>query len=207
MSTSTRWTIAGLVVVVIVIVALAAQLRDRPPGAPAPQQPPADSEQLAGLRERAQLAPCPTGTAPGPVALRGIAVQCAADGATVDAARVVGGRAVLLNFWAYWCLPCRAELPAMSAYQQRAGAAVTVVSVHSDDDQAAGLALLADLGVRLPTLQDGGRRIAGALHAPNVLPVTVVLRPDGSVAATLPRAFANADEIASAVDPMLGVRH
>ena len=205
MSTSTRWTIAVLVVVAVLIVALATQLPEHPHAA-APQQAPADSGQLAGPGERAQLPPCPSGTDPGPVALRGITVRCAANGADVDAARVVGGRAVLLDLWAYWCAPCRAELPAMAAYQRLTGPAVTVVTVHCDDGEAAGLALLADLGVRLPTLQDGGRRIAAALHVPNVMPATVVLRADGSVAATLPRAFASADEIAAAVDPMLGVR-
>jgi hypothetical protein len=34
---------------------------------------------------------------------------------------------------------------------------------------------------------------------PNVMPATVVLGSDGSVAQTLPRAFANADEIATAL--------
>jgi len=51
----------------------------------------------------------------------------------------------------------------------------------------------------LPTLQDGSRRIAAALGVPNVMPATVVLGSDGSVAQTLPRAFATADEIAAAV--------
>jgi len=51
----------------------------------------------------------------------------------------------------------------------------------------------------LPTLQDGRRRIAAALRVVNVMPATVVLRPDGSVAQTLPRPFASADEIAAAV--------
>jgi hypothetical protein len=58
---------------------------------------------------------------------------------------------------------------------------------------------LAELGVRLPTLQDGRRRVAAALRVVNVMPATVVLRSDGSVAQTLPRAFASADEIAAAV--------
>jgi hypothetical protein len=53
--------------------------------------------------------------------------------------------------------------------------------------------------VRLPTLQDGDRRIAAALHVPNVMPATVVLRTDGTVADILPRAFASADEIEGAV--------
>jgi hypothetical protein len=58
--------------------------------------------------------------------------------------------------------------------------------------------------VRLPTLQDGRRRIAAALRVPNVMPATVVLRADGSVAEILPRSFASADEIATAVDPKIG---
>ena len=48
-------------------------------------------------------------------------------------------------------------------------------------------------------LQDGRRLVAAALRVPNVMPATVVLRPDGSVAQTLPRDFATADEIAAAV--------
>ena len=206
MSTSTRWTIAGLVVVALLIIALATELRDHP-GTP-PHQPPTgtDAAQLASLRARARLSPCPNGTGAGPAALRGITAGCLGDGSEVDVANMAAGRNVLLNLWAYWCVPCRTELPAMGEFQRREGAAVTVVTVHQDDDEAAALALLADLGVRLPTLQDGARRIAAALRLPNVMPATVVLRADGSVAATLPRAFANADEIAAAVDPTLGPR-
>jgi thiol-disulfide isomerase/thioredoxin len=157
------------------------------------------------LRGRAKLAPCPLGPAAGPEKLRGVTATCAADGSDVDVAHVVGGRAVLLNLWAYWCVPCRTELPAMAEYQRRAGPAVTVVAVHQDDNEAAALQLLIDLGVHLPTLQDGSRRIAAALRVPNVMPATVLLRADGSVAETLPRAFADADEIAAAVDAKLGV--
>jgi hypothetical protein len=43
------------------------------------------------------------------------------------------------------------------------------------------------------------------LQVPNVMPATVVLRSDGSVAEILPRSFANADEIAAAVGPQIGV--
>ena len=47
--------------------------------------------------------------------------------------------------------------------------------------------------------------IAAALRVPNVMPATVLLRPDGSVAQVLPRPFTSADEIASAVNAQLGV--
>ncbi len=147
----------------------------------------------------------PTGPVTGPPKLRGITVECAGDGADVDVAKALAGRTVVLNLWAYWCAPCAEELPAMAEYQRRMGPAVTVLTVHQDENETAALLRLAELGVRLPTLQDGRRLIAAALQVPNVMPATVVLRPDGSVAEILPRSFASADEIAAAVDPQIGV--
>jgi hypothetical protein len=92
----------------------------------------------------------------------------------------------------------------MAEYQRRVGDAVTVVTVHQDENETAGLLRLAELGVRLPTLQDGRRLIAAAVKAPNVMPATVVLRQDGSVAGIVPRSFATADEIEEAVDQTMG---
>ena len=165
------------------------------------------AEALSGPRAVADLRPCPSpGAGPGPEALRGIALECAGDGATVDVAKTLAGRVVVLNLWAYWCAPCAEELPAMAEYQRRMGSAVTVLTVHQDENETAALLRLAELGVRLPTLQDGRRLIAAALRVPNVMPATVVLRADGSVADVLPRSFTSADEIAAAVGPEVGPR-
>lgn len=213
MRASTRWTVAAFVVVAALVVALVAQLRDDVPnpGSPGPQDVAQDRrgadtpEALAGPRERADLPPCPApGPGVGPGALRGITLECAGDGARVDVAKALAGRTVVLNLWAYWCEPCAEELPAMAEYQRRAGPDVTVLTVHQDENETAALLRLAELGVRLPTLQDGRRLIAAALRVPNVMPATVVLRTDGSVAEVLPRSFATADEIAAAVSRKLG---
>jgi thiol-disulfide isomerase/thioredoxin len=212
MSTSTRWTVAVMVVVVALGAALWTQLGGdgSPTGPIGPGQPrdrrDADTaEALAGPRARADLSPCPAAkTGPGPSQLRGITLECAGDGANVDVAKAVAGRPTVLNLWAYWCAPCAEELPAMAEYQRRAGPDVTVLTVHQDENEAAALLRLAELGVRLPTLQDGRRLIAAALRVPNVMPATVVLRADGSVAEVLPRSFASADEIAAAVGPEVG---
>jgi thiol-disulfide isomerase/thioredoxin len=213
MSTSTRWTVAVMVVVIALGAALWTQLgQDGSPTGSGPEQArdrrDADTAQaLAGPRTDADLRPCPPpGAGPGPAALRGMSLECAGDGASVDVAKAVAGRATVLNLWAYWCGPCAEELPAMAEYQQRVGPDVTVLTVHQDENETAALLRLAELGVRLPTLQDGRRLIAAALKVPNVMPATVVLRPDGSVAEILPRAFASADEIAAAVNPEIGVR-
>ncbi len=212
MTRSTRWTVAVLAVVVALAAGLWMQLDngERSGGGServSRERRDADTpEALAGPRARADLQPCPAaGTGEGPPKLRGITVGCAGNGTEVDVARALAGRAVVLNLWAYWCAPCAEELPAMAEYQRRVGPAVTVVTVHQDENETAALLRLAELGVHLPTLQDGRRLIAAALQVPNVMPATVVLRPDGSVAQILPRSFANADEVAAAVDPEIGV--
>lgn len=215
MKTSTRWTIAVLVIAAALVVALVLELRDdATPGAggglggPAPAREHRDAdtpEALAGPRAQAQLEPCPPATdAPGPAALRGITVTCAGDGSPVDVAPALADRPVVLNLWAYWCGPCVDELPAMAEYQQRLGSDALVLTVHQDENATAALLMLAELGVHLPTLQDGRRLIAAALAVPNVMPATVVLRPDGSVAEILPRSFATVEEIEAAVDPLIG---
>ncbi|MHA0289410.1 TlpA family protein disulfide reductase [Mycobacterium sp. C3-094] len=217
MSTSARWSVVALVVLIALGAALFNELGDDPTGPAAPAAPGAVSprdkrdadtaDALAAPRARAALAPCPTpGAGAGPEVLRGIVVECAGDGTPVEVARAVAGRPTVLNLWAYWCGPCADELPAMAEYQRRVGSSVQVLTVHQDENETAGLLRLAELGVHLPTLQDGRRRIAAALQVPNVMPATVVLRGDGSVAQILPRSFATADEIAAAVDPTIGVR-
>lgn len=216
MTTSGRWTVVMLVVFVALGVAFWRELDDDESPAPTGQAAARDHRDadtagaLAAFRARADLMPCPApGAGPGPEVLRGITLECAGDGSTVDVARVVeagAGRATILNLWAYWCVPCADELPAMAEYQSRMGAGVTVLTVHQDENETAALTRLAELGVRLPTLQDGKRLVAAALHVPNVMPATVVLRSDGTVAEILPRTFASADEIAAAVNPLIGVR-
>jgi thiol-disulfide isomerase/thioredoxin len=210
MRTSTRWTLAVLAVLVALAVALTVKTLERPaqpeasgPG-PARTHRDADTpEALAGLRQRADLPACPAGAGAGSPRLRGVVVECAADGTEVDAAQVVADRTVVLNLWAYWCGPCADELPAMAEYQRRAGESVQVVTVHQDENESAALLRMAELGVRLPVLQDGRRSIGAALGVPNVMPATVVLRRDGSVAKVLPQPFTSADDIAAAVDAAL----
>jgi thiol-disulfide isomerase/thioredoxin len=220
MRTSTRWTIAVMVVVVALGAALWTQLDGEGtqtpatgPGSARDRRDADSAEALAGPRARAALAPCPApGTGDGraaspdlrPSALRGITLECAGDGSSVDVASAVAGRTVVLNLWAYWCAPCARELPAMAEYQRRMGSAVTVLTVHQDENEMAALLRMAELGVHLPTLQDGRRLIAAALKVPNVMPATVVLRSDGTVAEILPRSFDDVEEIAAAVNPQLG---
>lgn len=218
MSSAARWSLVAFVVVVALIVAIWPRGDDEAvdvgdyPGANRPtaqqERRAADTpEALAAARADAALAACPTPSGPAPEGsvLGGITLECVGDGSRVDLAAALAGQPTLLNLWAYWCGPCREELPYLQQYAERADGAVTVLTVHTDPNEANALARLAEYDVHLPGVQDGSARVQAAVGSPAVLPVSVLIRPDGTVAKILPQPFHSVDEIADVVEQYLGV--
>lgn len=87
--------------------------------------------------------------------------------------------ATVVTLWAWWCQPCRQELPVFDEFAA-VHPEMRVLGVHADTNAAAGASLLDELGVQLPSLQDSSNSFAGTLGLPGVVPITVVVRPDGS---------------------------
>ncbi|MBE7163266.1 MAG: TlpA family protein disulfide reductase [Williamsia herbipolensis] len=218
---SARWSVVLLVVVVALIVAIwprggggssldaggSAQTAGPIPGASASVSP----DDLAAARTRAALAPCPVGTGPAPASsvLRGVTVPCLGAPGEVDLGAATAGKPMLVNFWAPWCLPCRRELPTIEAFAQRAGSSMTVLAVQAkegSENPVLALALLTEIGVRLPSVVDSNARVAAALGIPRVFPVSVLVRADGTVAKVLPTVFEGEQDVADAVARDLGVR-
>lgn len=167
----------------------------------APQAAMVSDADLAAPRVAAGLAPCPSPTgAPAAGPLAGIVVPCLGTPGAVDLGTALAGRTVLLNVWASWCEPCRHELPALAEYAARPGA-VAVLGVDVQDDPRAALALLTDLGVRLPSVTDPSDALRSGLDVPPVLPVSFVVRADGTaVRVDPPTPFRDAGEVAAAVE-------
>lgn len=84
-----------------------------------------------------------------------------------------GEKPTVVNLWAWWCGPCRDELPYFDEFAA-AHPEYEVVGVHADANPGNGAALLEDLGVSLPSYQDDNNLFAGTLGLPGVIPITVV---------------------------------
>lgn len=162
---------------------------------------PADGE-LTAVRALAGLRPCPAPAmgAPAPAGpLAGITVPCLGGPGRVDLAAALAGRPALLNVWASWCGPCRKEIPVLEQYARRPDA-VAVVGIDVRDDAEVALGLLADLGARYPSVVDTSGELWRTLRVPAAIPVSYLLRPDGTVRRVEPLApFRTPDEVALAV--------
>lgn len=94
------------------------------------------------------------------------------------------GQWVIVNYWATWCAPCIAEMPALSAFVDAHHDVVAIGLAY--EDQAVGVlrAFLRQHPVHYPIARIDPAHPPGGIGMPEVLPTTLLVAPDGHLART-----------------------
>ena len=160
----------------------------------------------AELVAQAGLEPClvtETSAAPVSRGLPAVTLPSLGRGPDVHLAGL-RGRPTLVNVWASWCVPCRAELPMLGEFAS-SQSSVRVLGVDALDDPASALSLLIAAGVHYPSARDDlGATKAGA-HWGSGLPVTLLVDAQGAVVFEQHGAFADVQQIRDLVATQLKV--
>lgn len=113
------------------------------------------------------------------------------------------GRIVVMNLWASWCPPCRAEMPDLQhLYQAYSSQNVVVLGVDQGESAQRVSAFAQSLGIHYPILLDQQQQY-GRVYAALGLPTTIVVNRQGVVV----RGFdgpLSYPQMVAAVKPLLG---
>jgi cytochrome c biogenesis protein CcmG, thiol:disulfide interchange protein DsbE len=96
--------------------------------------------------------------------------------------RALRGHPVVINKWASWCSPCRAEFPVFQQVATDRGRRVAFLGLDAQDKAPAAKRFLAARPLPYPSYEDPDQSVSRSLEAPDVAPVTVFLDARGKTA-------------------------
>jgi cytochrome c biogenesis protein CcmG/thiol:disulfide interchange protein DsbE len=117
--------------------------------------------------------------------------------------RGLRGHPVVINKWASWCSPCRAEFPVFQQVATARGRSVAFLGLDANDKAPAAERFLAQRPLPYPSYDDPGQRLARTLKAPDVAPVTVFLDAKGRTAFIHSGQYTSARQLSGDIDRYL----
>ena len=125
------------------------------------------------------------------------------DGNQIHLAEVVeANKLTLVDFWASWCAPCRAEMPfIVDAYEKYHGKGLEIIGVSLDENREAWLNAVGTLGMKWPQVSDlqGWRNVAAQAYAVEAIPGNILIGQDGIIVGKNLRG----DDLAKKIDQIL----
>jgi cytochrome c biogenesis protein CcmG/thiol:disulfide interchange protein DsbE len=115
------------------------------------------------------------------------------------------GQVVVINLWASWCPPCRAEMPVLQrVYEDLQGEGLIVLGVHmtAQDSPANADAFVQELGLSFPVLLDRSG-LVGKLYQSRALPTTFFVDRDGVIQEVVVGGPLNEVTLRSYLQPLL----
>ena len=199
--------VAAVLVAVLVTAALAGCDEDREapiiPG-PGPSKVKVDSSELRALKAEIGMEDCQPG--PGGGALPALTLPCLGGGPSVDLSSLRGP--MVLSFWQAGCLPCREEMPALQAFDDRYGDRVPVIGVdYQDRYPGSALEEAGKRGVTYPSLADPGGDVQGFDEFAKIfgMPTMFFVDEEGKIAYQETGGLDSEQEIVDLVREHLGV--
>jgi cytochrome c biogenesis protein CcmG, thiol:disulfide interchange protein DsbE len=115
------------------------------------------------------------------------------------------GHPVVINKWASWCNPCRAEFPAFQQLATERGTDVAFLGLNAGDSAQPARRFLGQYPVPFPSYEDPDEEIARELKAPANYPITLFLDARGKTAFIHQGGYTSKQQLAADVERYLGV--
>jgi cytochrome c biogenesis protein CcmG/thiol:disulfide interchange protein DsbE len=190
-----RRALPWILAVVILTVVLVVGLSQAGGGSEETTQPDAPYD-LRAARQQLEGAPAPL------AALHDQSAKLLEGGLPAFEQRLAAleGTPVVINKWASWCNPCRAEFPAFQRLATERGKEIGFLGVNSGDSTRPARDFLAEYPVPFPSYVDPDEKIARAIKAPANYPVTVFVDARGKTAFIHQGGYTSADQLETDVD-------
>ncbi len=94
------------------------------------------------------------------------------------------GRPVMVNFWATWCPPCRAEIPTlvqMYADTHKSGDPYEIIGVATQSDLSTVQAFAGELGINFSVVTDADNRVTNDLYHVLPIPTSFFIDKSGTI--------------------------
>jgi thiol-disulfide isomerase/thioredoxin len=187
------YVLAAIALVAVVVIGLTqagGEERD-----PAPE---AGTFDLAQAQAELEGAPAPL------AALHGNSSKVLAGDDFQAALESVKGTPAVINKWASWCRPCRAEFPIFQRVATERGKDVAFLGLNAKDVRPAAERFLADFPVPFPSYEDENEKIAREYRAGTYFPMTVFVDARGRTEFVHAGEYTSAAELEADIDKYLG---